>query len=157
MAEYELIPGGKYLAIPEDAAFGESNTGSPRVECKFRIKGGDHDGRLVFADLYMTDAAADRTIESLRYCGCRFPDADVTNLKGFGDKEVQVVVEIETYNGKQYNKVKWVNAANGGGRVKPNNPLEDKEALANRMRGRVAKAIGGQVPPPEIDDGDIPF
>ncbi len=154
MADFELIDGGNYRALPESVSLGESQTGKTRFECTFRLMGGKFDGRVVFADLYLSDAAAERTIESMKYCGCRFPGGDVTNTKGFGENEVQLVIAIEEWEGKERNKVKWVNALKREPRAAPDGNATD--AIRDRLRGKIAK-IMGEVPPAEIDDSDIPF
>lgn len=90
---------------------------------------------------YFTEGTQDRTIESLRLCGCTFPNDDITNLVGIGKNTVQIVVEETEYGPR----VAWVNAL---GSIREENRMGAPElaSFAKSMRGALLmgkKAAGG--------------
>ena len=67
------------------------------------------DGRVLYADLWLSDNAVDRTAETLRdigYEGYDFEDLNGTCLEGY---QVEITTDFEEYNGKSYEKVSFVN------------------------------------------------
>ncbi len=65
----ELIPAGTYTAKLKDGRKGVSSKNTPRWTAKFRIAGGPQDGRIVWADFYLTDAARPVSRDRLRRMG----------------------------------------------------------------------------------------
>ena len=67
------------------------------------------EGKVYYADLWLSDGAVDRTAETLRdigYTGYDFEELNGTCLEGF---ECEFTTQWEEYNGKSYEKVSFVN------------------------------------------------
>jgi hypothetical protein len=139
-----VIEPGTYEARPTAAALGQTKGDKPCVGVEFELI--DTGARISWYG-YFTDKTTNRTIESLRFCG--WSGSDLDNLSEIGTKEnltVQVVVEVEEYEGKQIPKVQWVNR---GGGLRLSNPMDvgQAKAFAASMRGAVMaydQAKGGQ-------------
>lgn len=164
---YELIDEGKYRARAKAAEFGVNKNGNEYVLIAFLLS----DGRRITDRFYLTDSAAPRTIEGMRYCGCTFPGADATNLEGLGSQECQLVIEHEKNEGKTYHRVKWINSL-GGMKAEERMDGGRKKAFAARLKGLVLATDhkspagpGARSKPlddspegnPGINDSDIPF
>ena len=117
-----------------------------------------------------SDAAMKYSVEKLRACG--WTGEDITNLAGVSKNEVDISVKYETWKGEERMKV---DIYAGGGRVKLDNPLDErqKREFAARMKGFLkssatpaarpanaapppARREGAYDPGPEPSD-DIPF
>src|SRR5262249_41980399 len=81
---------------------------------------------------YFTDGTTERTIESLKLCGCTFPGGDIRNLTGVDRNVVSITVEETEYGPR----VAWVNQL---GSVSELNRLSGGEldAFAAKMKGVV--------------------
>lgn len=103
---------------------------------------GDQEGKEIVWFGWLTDAAFDRTIQTLVKA---FPDwdGDMLALRDgtftFADLECEIVTESETYKGKPRIKVVWLNPLGGGGGDKA---MESSklDSLLGKL-GRKAKAI----------------
>ena len=105
-----LIPEGTYPARAVGYEFGTSDNGTEQIGVAMRITQGDYAGRtLTWYGFFNSPENAQRAIRSLRACGWK--GEDLTNLAGLTEQDVNIVVEVETYNGKTGNKVAWVNGA----------------------------------------------
>ncbi len=180
------IGAGTYRAkVVGECVLGESkNKGTPFIEFNLQIQKGDNAGGMVKWTGYFTENTNERTIQSLQTCGWQgdnpgeFADG---GLHGLDSNDVDIVVEIETYEhretGEQRSRprVAWINRP--GGYLNTDAAMAaDKAALfGERMRGLVLKVKekhpmpaakpgtgGGSKPTtvsdamPEADDG-IPF
>ena len=164
----DLFPKGKYRARADrEVEWGTSDKGSDYCVVDFQVTQGELQGDHIKAWLYFTEATRDRSIESLRYCGCTFPANDITDVTGIDANEVEIVVDHETYEGKTKAKVKWVNAARGAG-VKDEQRMDPhaKKSFAERMKASLlaAKVSAGldvtakATPGPSLkNDKDLPF
>ena len=133
-----MIGEGVFLAVAKDVQWGETKNGKKQVAVQFELLSGDDMGQTVTWFGYFTDGTWKRTMESLRYMGWRGDDlSDLGPL----DQQVEIVVELDEYNGKIRPKVQWVNRP-GGGRVKLEKPLGDSELkkFAAQMKQR-AKSV----------------
>ena len=157
-----MIANGTYRAKALSGALGESKKkGTPYVLVDFEVlDDGPHKGHRVQFTGYFTDATSERTIDALRNVGCTFPADDLTDLSGLGDREASIVVEAETYEGKTYPKVKWVNRI-GGMRVTKPIEGDNKRSFAVKMKGAVVAAKAAEKARVEKsttdDDDDIAF
>lgn len=140
------------LAKPLSMEWGVNEKGNDQCVVSFEILEGPDAGRRISAWLYFTvEKNSERSLESLRYCGCSFPDNDVTSTEGFGATDVRLTIEHDTYNGETKARVKWINSsAPFAGK-----PMDDgkKSAFRDRLRGYVAK-IKERTP---NAGGDLPF
>lgn len=118
-------------------ALGETDGGKPYVGVSFKIKDPlDNEEKFVGWRGWFTDAAADRTIESLRHLG--FEGDDVSNLVGLDKEEVELVVEDEEYTNpetgetKTTARVQFIN--------KPRGPM-----VKTKLEGDKAKTFAAQM------------
>ncbi len=148
-----MVPSGRFTARATDGVWGESkNKGTPFVRVSFKIVGGPADGQFVTWDGYFTEATQERTLESLRHCGCAFPGDDVTNLEGIDNQDVSITVEHEKYTPESGDKagieqtrarVAWVNSLGGGIPTEQQMTDAKKKAFAARLKGAVVMAKKG--------------
>lgn len=112
--------------------FGKNSNNKPFVRVKFELKGG---GSIIW-DGFLTDEAAEKTLEQLETCGWDGKHLG-PNLKGMGTKPVELVIDHEEFEGKTYARVRWVNRP--GGNVKNEFSGGDFAQLQNRLAGIMAK------------------
>lgn len=163
------FPKGTHKARAIGAALGMTGTGKEQVAVLFEMVE-DPTQRITWYG-YFTDAAFDRTIESLRYLGWQGSDLyDWTKLPDDCTNEVEIVVDDERDNHDNLvRKVRWINSGRG---IAVKDVLDDQAArlFSAKMKGRVA-ALQSKKPAPRpaavgvSDDGpmqansddDIPF
>lgn len=63
------LPSGKYVAHLTAKDFGESSKGTPCVKLVFVVVQGEHTGRKLFADIWLTDRAAPQARRDLAKLG----------------------------------------------------------------------------------------
>jgi hypothetical protein len=128
------ITPGKYRAKATSKKFGKTSKGSEQIYVDFEITQGPHAGQHLAWYGYFSEKAADRTLESLEFCGWD-GESSLLELKGFGSKEVELVAEIEKddRDGREYLKVRWVNRIGGG--VKEELDRGGVAALDQKMKG----------------------
>lgn len=122
---------------------GENNTPFIRIPC-FVTDDGDQEGREITWKGWISEAAFDRTIQTL----CKvFPqwDGDLEALQNdtfsFAGFDCEVVSESKTHNGQKRVEAKWLNAlGGGGGKVMDSGKVQ---SLISKL-GRRAKAIAKQ-------------
>lgn len=141
-----MIPKGTYNAKATKADFGTSKKKqTDYVRVQFQVTDGPEAGQLVSWDGYFTEKTSARTIESLRFCGCTFPNSNITDLAGIDTQTVHIVVEHESFTPEQGEnagveqvraRVAWVNDPNRGG-VPEDQQMGDsaKKAFAAKMKG----------------------
>lgn len=130
------IPKGYYRARATDGALGNSSKKlTPQVVVNFVLTDEEFAGERLPWIGYFTEATEERTLEALRICGWKGDDLD--NLEGITDNEVELMVDLETFEGKVRAKVQFVNRAGGFQQKVPMTPDAAKE-FAARMRGKAA-------------------
>lgn len=142
-----LLPATTYTAQAVDGYLSHTKDGKEQIVVKFAIVGGQHDGQAVNWTGYFTDKTFDRTIQSLRYCGWRGEDID--DLTGIDANEVEIVVDHNTYDGKTFARVAWVNQIGGKARM----PASEARAFAESIKGRIARMTPVEPEPSE----EVPF
>lgn len=166
---------GKFKAKAKAWILGETSTGGEEIAVEFDVLTEGAEYSVLTWRGYFTDAAWERTIESLRHMGWK--GDNLANLEGLDTNEVELVVEEEEYNGKIQTKVRWVNRASG---LNVKAPLTEdrKRSFAASMKDKIRamEAAKGnrntattqrqtqrpQLPsgppePPPIGDEDLPF
>ena len=151
---------------------GKNRTPQIAVACTFTE--GPNIGRTSTWFGFLTDAAFDRTVESLRHFGwkgddlyklCRGDDPE-----GMGTQEAVAVVGEEEYEGKLRARINFINGT-GGLALKERMDDAQARAFAAKMRGRImskgsakpataqrSKPAGARDnSPPAHTDDDIPF
>lgn len=169
-----------YKAKPHSWDLGMTKTGKEQIVVSFQLPAEGGSTRLVYWQGFFTEATVNRTIESLRYLG--FEGDDVYSLVGGAGalpNEVEIVTEMEEYEGKQRERVQWINRA---GRLVAEQLAPDKgKALSASLREKfkvfdaengkrvnnkpaaakapAAPTSGGPLgnEPPPLTDADIPF
>lgn len=147
---------GTYRARATEAQLFEANSGTPGINIVFVVTDGPEKGAHVRYTGWMSDRAYERTLESLESCGWKGEDPSELNdgLHGLDKNEVELVVEMEPYEGnderhvgKSFARVKWVNRI-GGLRVENAMPKDKAKVfgaqMAERIRAaRLARTKGG--------------
>lgn len=158
---------GTYRAKAVETMIGKSsNKGTPFVGVMFEVVGGEFNGQRVKWEGYLTEATAERTIESFQHMGWTGDDISIF-AKPDGLKtlttEVDLVVEMEpSQDGtKHYPKVQWVNRVGHGPRFN-GEALNAAEAAAfgQKYRGLALslKAKQGSTSATKpVGNDDIPF
>ena len=106
----DLVP-GKYKAKIVDYGIGETKSGVPSVNVRFQFG----DNSLTWSGYLSEGKARQITVENLTRMGFTDVDrmADLTDgvLSGLLDtnKELEIDVQSEVYEGKTFLKIKWIN------------------------------------------------
>lgn len=122
----EMIPAGRYPGVAvtvvlEDGAsalaqFAHTKDNKAQVCIHFEILEGEWQGTRLPWIGYFSQAAAARTIQSLRYAGWK--GTDFYAIKpGDLPNQVDVTVEHDEYEGKVRARIAWVNLPGGGGLI----------------------------------------
>ncbi len=140
--------------------------GTPQIEFYCEITQGEFKGEKARWTGYFGPGSAERTVESLQYCGWQGEDlgefAD-GELHGLDANEVELVVEIEEYEvqvesaetGETHTekrsspKVQWINGGGGFVNVQNAMPKEEAASFGERMKGLVLKTKAKKPAPAE--------
>jgi hypothetical protein len=142
-----VIPAGKYIGTPVSAALGLTSSGKEQIAIQFEFL--DPAGERLTWYGFFTDAAFDRTIESLRACGWTGSSLDEfagEKLPAGVDHQVELVVQHEEYQGKTQVRIAFVNSIGAGLALKSAMSHDQARSFAAKMKGRIA-ALSGGVPP----------
>ena len=133
-----MISEGKHraVAVASDIQFGKTGTGTNQIAVPFAIEDGPDAGSVITYFGFFSEAARDRTIESLRRCG--WTGDDLRDL-GPMNRPVEIVVEHDEYNGKVRPKVKWVNSL-GGVKLKDQLDESEMDSFADEMKSIISGA-----------------
>lgn len=121
---------GKYFARAIGAEFGFTKNGSEQVAVLFETVNGE---QITWWG-YFSEKATPHTLTALKRCG--WDGADLAELTGLGEKEVELDVQWDEYQGQQNLRVKWINAANAP-MLRDQMSPEQRAAFAARMKGQV--------------------
>jgi hypothetical protein len=142
-----VIPAGKYIGTPVSAALGTTSSGKEQIAVQFEFL--DPAGERLTWYGFFTDAAFERTIESLRAMGWTGSSLDEfagEKLPAGVDRQVELVVQHEEYQGKTQARLSFVNSIGAGLALKSAMDANQARAFAAKMKGRIA-ALSGGVPP----------
>lgn len=142
-----MIAPGKYLGTPVSAALGFTSSGKEQIAVQFEFL--EPAGEKLTWYGFFTDATFDRTIESLRACGWTGSSLDEFSAEALPagvNRQVELVVTHEEYNGKTSARIAFVNNVGGGMALKSAMSSDQARAFAAKMKGRIA-ALSGGVPP----------
>lgn len=158
-----------YRARAKNWNLGESSSGKEQLAVEFEIITPGAEMPSITAYLYFTDAAWERSVESLRLCG--WAGTDISTLEGLDENEVELVIEDDTYDSKTRPKVRWINRVGG---VALGAPLagDKMKSFAAAMQQKI-KSLGAVKPaqpkqakparssaieePPPLTDSDLNF
>jgi hypothetical protein len=98
-------------------------------------------GETLYGQLWLTEGGYPNTEKVLRgVFGWFDPDNDVSIFYDrwdlLNDIEVDLAYEVETYNGKQYKKIKFINPAGGGRDAVTQMTREEAVALGASLKGK---------------------
>jgi len=144
-----LVP-DKYDARAIDAYLAETKSGKPHVVVDLEVAAGNFMGERITAYLFLTDKAAERSIESLRHLGWR--GTNIHDLVGVTDNMVQIVVEREVYDGRERAKVRWINRI--GAPSMPALPESKAASINAALQSRIA-AVDAKLAKKKTED--LPF
>ena len=142
-----MIPAGKYIGTPVSAALGTTSSGKEQIAVQFEFL--EPVGERMTWYGFFTDAAFDRTIESLRamgWTGSALDEFAGEKLPAGVDHQVELVVQHEEYQGKTQARLSFVNSIGAGLALKSAMTHDQARAFAAKMKGRIA-ALSGGVPP----------
>jgi hypothetical protein len=133
-----MLNEGNYRGKPIRAALGLTSTGKEQIGVQFDFV--EPAGTRLTWYGFFTDAAMDRTIESLRHCGWKGDDLSVFAEgqplpEGF-DQEVELVVKHEEYQGKVSARIAFINGG-GGLAMKEALSVDQASAFARRMKSKI--------------------
>ena len=146
-----LDKAGTYIANVEPTSFGwfdKSSKGTPSIRLKLVIAEGPETGRSIDYHAWLSDNAVDNSIRTLAEAFGW--DGDLISLQNghdpFSGKDVEIVVENESYNGKLRTKVRWLNALGGGRSAAAGIDSKEVESLVAKLARRamaIAKESSG--------------
>ena len=108
-----ITEAGDYTATVSKAEFGESKNGTPFLALNFKVA-----DDTIIGWLYLSDAALPHSVKALKDAFNFNGDFEsaVSQVEG---KPCRIVVEIDSYEGKEKAKVKFINNIDGGYKAKP--------------------------------------
>ena len=127
---------GRYTATVQSAELGQSDKGTPFLSLACKTDQGEE----LTAYLYLSDAAVERTVKTLREVFA-FDNSFESVVQQVTGKPCSIVVEAEEYEGKTRMKIKWVNSV-GGSSAKP---LDNAASLLAQLSAK-AKRIPAAAP-----------
>lgn len=146
---------GKYFAIAKAARFGNSETAkkTPGVAVDFEITQGESKGQKITYVGWFSGGATEYTFQNLVKAG--YNEALDNPLQNA--KEVEIVLEEETYEGKTRTKVKYINEpGKGGGKFAEASPTSLGFDLKQMMASARAQ-LGQSAPVDENNNEDVPY
>lgn len=129
-----MINKGTYKVTVTEAVLSESKNGTPSIKLKLQLEGGE----TIYHDIWLSDAAFARSIETLKEVFSF--NGNFEALQNLIGCECEAVIEQETFEGKERDKVKWINPV--GGRVLRGLDGDRAQALARKL-GLKAKPLLG--------------
>jgi hypothetical protein len=110
--------GGKYKAraVGQVVVGKSKDKGTPYIEFYFEVTQGENKGGSARWTGYFTDKTSDRTIEALQICGWEGEDLsefEDNGLHGLDTNEVQIVVELETFEDRDTGEERTVPGCSG--------------------------------------------
>jgi hypothetical protein len=166
-----VIAEGNYRARAIDAQFGHSSQKqTPFVRVRFELQIGNGMTEIVPWTGWFTDkegkdgrTPSDRSIATLKTCGCTFPDDTITNTHGLDANEVEVVVKHESWETDQGEVrtmavVSFVNAIGQGGKVRDEDKMDlaKANAFAKSMKANIISARTKRTAPSKAKNGAKP-
>jgi hypothetical protein len=122
-----IIPKGEYVALLVDGYAHEARTGTKGIKLVFEIAEGEHAGRKVFHDLWLTEAAKPQTKRDLDELGITDPGQQLDGPLPQGIVVTLTVVVQRDNDGIEQNRVRRIKFL----RVDPGDAFEPKETAAD--------------------------
>lgn len=111
------VPEGEYLVLVDGAEQRTSQQGTPGMNLTLKILGGEFDGRKVWDDLWITQAALPYVLHRMQCLGTPIPQGDFElEPRALIGRKAKITVKHKDYQGKlQVRVVAWEPAAGAGG------------------------------------------
>jgi len=139
-----MIPNGTHMGKVVGFGLGGLENGKEHVAIEFEFYELEGAPRMTWYGYLHTEKVFPRTMKVLREIG--WHGTDVSDLTGMEELEASLVVETEEYEGKQRQKIKWVNSPNGGPAYAQMDSPAVKQFAAG-LRGRIAAFDQSNVAP----------
>lgn len=153
-----MIQPGTYRAKPIGGAFDKNDKGNLACGLKFDLLDETVKGQAIWSVHYLTPAAMENSLKALAVVGLsNAPKCDENGRFGADsfldpNKEVELVVEHEEYNGRTRARVKWVNEIGGGmkfGNLEPKALAFELNSINFKAEIEAARQKLGQKPAPK--------
>jgi hypothetical protein len=141
---------GRYRAKAIEADLRVSKNGNEMVVVTFHIP--SEETNLTWFGTFSSTKGSNVALRALRAMG--WSGDDITDLSDCTKSEVELVVEMETWEGETRAKVKWVNAPSKGV-VGDAMDAARKASFAERLKGQIAMLDSGEGD--SFGGDDIPF
>jgi hypothetical protein len=159
-----MLDAGKYRAHAVNSDAGYTAKGTEQIVLTFELH---NDKRSTITHYrYLSDAALEYTLKDLRTIGWIGDDVGdfAKGLPSGCDREVELVIHHEEFEGKTHARVRFVNAV-GGVALKNAMAPDQAKAFGARMKGKIAAldAVAGRKVEPKaaatvcVNNDDIPF
>lgn len=136
-----MLQAGKYKARAVDVKLCKVNNEkeTPYVAVVFEVVDGESKGERVKWEGWLSEAAQERTLESLVHCG--WDQADIRKLESVKKKDATIIVEHEQDAKdpkKTWPKVAWVNALSNGPSLEKSVDLDagSADSLAAQIKSK---------------------
>lgn len=145
---------GRHAAKAIDIDMGYAETGTPQYAVAFELV---ETRETITWYGYMSEKAAERTLQSLRYCGWQGNDPGAISAADLTE-EVELDIQEDEYKGETRMKVQWVNRRGGGAVLKSRMDESQRKAFGDQFRGLAMKVKPvPQTRKSETGDDDTPF
>ena len=153
---------GTHKGTVTEVAMGKSGSkGTPRIEVRIQV-GTEH---IWWHGYINTDENFQRTygtlITALGFTGddevVADGDRSLFKLSAFPKREVSIVVEYRTFEGKSTAQVKWLNSIDGGAQKFAGLPVEEAKATLQKLNSKAAFARAKAALGPAANNDGVPF
>ena len=138
-----VIPKGEYVAQLTDASAHEAKTGTKGIKLVFEVAEGEHAGRKIFHDLWLTEAAKPQTKRDLDALGITDPERQLDGPTPQGIVVALTVTVQKDEDGTERNRVRRIKFL----RVEPDDAFEPPDVDADQA----ADADQGEAKPPQTN------
>lgn len=129
---YEPVPAGDYWLEIMECDPRTTKNGDPMVNVMFEIRNGQHDGRKVWTNITFfkdhTNKGAGIALHFLHCIGEPYTGKFKVDIMNWIGKRTKAALDIETYEGKRRNKVKWfiTDLPNGAAKEAEKDPFDEE-------------------------------
>jgi hypothetical protein len=114
---YAPLPSGKYAALAKSGELGENRKGTPRYRVEFELLEGEHAGRRLGHEFYLTPAALPLSKRDLALLGIERPEQMGQSLRPVR-MVLRVALRVDD-DGTEYNLVRGIERATYAAPVRP--------------------------------------
>jgi hypothetical protein len=144
-----VVPKGEYVALLTDASAHEAKTGTKGIKLVFEIAEGEHSGRKVFHDLWLTEAAKPQTKRDLDALGITDPERQLDGPIPQGIVVTLTLTVRKDDDGIEQNRVRRIRFL----RIEPGDAFEPPDAGADQAE---PFPFGANAAPPDGEPAEPP-